>query len=323
MFKKKYFILNRSYRNKYDSSYLFVLYGLIILLGCQKEIKIDFPKYTPKIVVNCFFNPDSTWKVHISSSIPINGKENPPLITNAKVELYEDNIFVSNLKLSNKGYYISSLKPIVNRRYTLKVNAPDFESVECSDKIDSTTTSFTTKFDTTETFITVKNLTYSENIPVSTLQLIIKDDPNINNYYELRGRYARSQSTPSKEENTIFHSFFPSIETFSRYQKLVLFNDSLFAGIEKTLMLYLDNHQTFITTHLPNGNMGVLWKAVDNLYFDFKTVSQSYFLYQKTFLLQKYNHKNPFSETTKVYSNVKNGLGIFAGYQCKSVKLYK
>ena len=315
--------LNKGYLSLSDSSYLILTACFFLSLGCQKEIKIDLPTYPPKLVVNCFFNPDSTWKVHLSSTIALTGKDKPGFIDNATVKLYENNILIATLAHTDTGCYTNNQKPLFNKLYTLKVTAPDYEDVECSDKLISTATAFTTKFDTTKKYITVKDLAFSENIPVSQLQVSIKDDPAVKNFYELRGIYKDPQAQPILARNVIFHSFSPGLETFSNYQQLVLFKDLLFSGAEIIVTLYLDNQITFGSTSLPNGNIGVAWWKVDNLYLDIKQVSEQYFLYQKTFLQQKYNQENPFSEPTKIYSNVKNGLGIFAGYQSYRVKLYK
>jgi hypothetical protein len=236
------------------------------------------------------------------------------------VELYEDNILISTLSYADSNY-VNNQKPLLNKLYTLKVSAPGFESIECSDKLITSSTAFTTKFDTTEQQITVKHLAFSENIPVSPLQLDIKDDPSIRNFYELRGIYANPQITPVKTKNLIFHSYYPGLETFSNYPQLVLFRDSLFSGLTTTIVLYSNNRINFGGGLLPNGNIGVAWWKINNLYFEIKQVSEQYFLYQKSFLQQKYNHENPFSEPTKVYTNVKNGLGIFAGFQSFKVKL--
>lgn len=316
--------MNKSYLFLLDSSYLILFtYCCLSLLACQKEVKIDLPTSSPKLVVNCFFNPDSTWKVNISSSIQLSGNDKPRFISNATVELYQDNILISTLGHADTGTYVSNQKPLLDKLYTLKVSAPDFESVECSDRLISSATTFTTAFDTTERYITVKHLAFSENIPVSQLQLTIRDDPAVKNFYEFRGIYANPQWTPVKTRNLIFHSFYPGLETFSNYQTLVLSKDSLFSGSETVLPLYLNNQITFGGAMLPSGKVGVAWWKVDKLYFEIKQISQQYFLYQRTFLQQKYNKENPFSEPTRVYTNVKNGLGIFAGYQSYKVKLYK
>lgn len=51
-----------------------------------------------------------------------------------------------------------------------------------------------------------------------------------------------------------------------------------------------------------------------NIYIEIKSVSKDFYLYQKT-LKEYYNSiNNPFSEPAEVYSNIKLGYGIFAGY---------
>ena len=48
------------------------------------------------------------------------------------------------------------------------------------------------------------------------------------------------------------------------------------------------------------------------------TIDRSFYLYLKS--LENYEEGNPFTEPTRVYSNIQNGLGIFAAYQKDSAR---
>jgi hypothetical protein len=51
----------------------------------------------------------------------------------------------------------------------------------------------------------------------------------------------------------------------------------------------------------------------------FLTLSKDFFEFVTSYQKQKNNSNNAFAEPTQVYSNVENGLGIFAGYAITEV----
>ena len=51
---------------------LLLLYiTFLFLTGCETTQDVDFPDIKPKLVVNCLFNPDSVFLVHISHNASI------------------------------------------------------------------------------------------------------------------------------------------------------------------------------------------------------------------------------------------------------------
>ena len=71
---------------------LFLLFLLYILsFSCIQSLEIDLPQSKPKLVVNAFLHPDSTIKVNLSQSLPLNATENTfPIVENAKIGFYEN-----------------------------------------------------------------------------------------------------------------------------------------------------------------------------------------------------------------------------------------
>lgn len=51
-------------------------------------------------------------------------------------------------------------------------------------------------------------------------------------------------------------------------------------------------------------------------------MSEDYYKYQETYIKQLINQNNPFSSPIEVHSNIKNGIGIFAGYNRQMVHLH-
>lgn len=52
------------------------------------------------------------------------------------------------------------------------------------------------------------------------------------------------------------------------------------------------------------------------------TMSEDYYKYQKSYINQLVNISNPFSSTIEVYTNIENGVGIFAGYNRQMIHFY-
>jgi len=51
-------------------------------------------------------------------------------------------------------------------------------------------------------------------------------------------------------------------------------------------------------------------------------MSEDYYKYQKSYIKQVVNQKNPFASVIEVYSNIQNGVGIFAGYNRQIIHFY-
>lgn len=107
---------------------------LLCLAHCVREVHLDSDQVPSLPVVNCFFNPDSTWTVYVSQTRPL--EENAPSgITNAVVAVYADQQLEEVLSLKAPGHYSGLKKPVAGRRYTLKVQIPGFPEVSSTDYI--------------------------------------------------------------------------------------------------------------------------------------------------------------------------------------------
>ncbi len=49
------------------------------------------------------------------------------------------------------------------------------------------------------------------------------------------------------------------------------------------------------------------------IYFNLKSVTESYYQYHTTSDLQDWNEGDPFAQPVQVFSNIPNGLGILMG----------
>ena len=114
---------------------LTILVVLTFLIGCISPVELDFPdSYSPKIVVNSAFTPDSVWTVYLQQSIPYTDTINREelYILNADVSINDGQGIIERLLHVEDGIYRSfqGLRPDVDTEYTLTVDALSFTPVQ-------------------------------------------------------------------------------------------------------------------------------------------------------------------------------------------------
>src|ERR1044072_8040167 len=90
---------------------LFILFAVTIS-SCEKYINIPIPEESNKVVLNLLMNRDSLMMARLTLSGRLNGTQDLAEITNATVNLYENEIFKETLVpyrdlINYKGYYRS------------------------------------------------------------------------------------------------------------------------------------------------------------------------------------------------------------------------
>lgn len=60
----------------------------------------------------------------------------------------------------------------------------------------------------------------------------------------------------------------------------------------------------------------------EEYWLELVSMSEDYYKYEKSYIKQVVNLSNPFSSVVEVYSNIQNGVGIFAGYNRQMVHFY-
>ncbi len=112
-----------------------ILAALPFLVGCISPVELDFPSsYSPKIVVNSVFTPDSVWTVYLQQSIPYSDSINreEQYILNADVSIINRQGITEQLFHLGDGIYksLQGLRPIPDMEYKLTVDVSSFMSVQ-------------------------------------------------------------------------------------------------------------------------------------------------------------------------------------------------
>jgi hypothetical protein len=309
-----------------------IRFVIILLLGvalvsCEKTLDFTITN-EPPIVVSALFSTDSTWRVRVEkawsdSDVPTVGYHNgmdtvyqsPPMgIEDAAVEITSGSGEQITLAYDPhhgyyNGYYISPLKPRAGESYNLSVNVPgkpllsasamlskpaEIDTVYISDYIPGTSNRQVLM---TVEFTDVPGLTTYEIIAWNEFYYpyfndIECDDPEVH----LVTYWTEDDSRP---ERGIFLDQGPYVLSISDWN---------FQGKKKKIQFRLN------TTAVLPGHENYQWGVT------LRTLSHEWEQYRATSQLLQNGNQDPFSAPVKVFNNMTNGVGIFAGY---SVSTYQ
>lgn len=266
-----------------------------LLISCELIVDLDVPFETKQITVNCFFNPDSVWSVHLSLNRHILDEEDYLEINEAQVVVFEGDNAIDTLANIGYGRFRSdNQRPEVGKTYTLSVSAEGYGDIHSSSFI---------PFPSPVTNIDL----YESRATNSTmLKATIKDDGAETNYYELYLDMGSEYYNYTTEQVEYFGypiqltSQDPALpDDNDRFSNSIIFSDARFNGRETEL--------TFQTSGSGLARHG---RATVRL----RTISEDGYNYLRTERLQKMTSGDPFAQPVNVYNNIQNGFGIFAGY---------
>lgn len=80
--------------------------------------------------------------------------------------------------------------------------------------------------------------------------------------------------------------------------------------------------ECIFVSYIPAMNKNGNKRYTEEYWLEVVGMSEDYYKYQKSYINQVTNLSNPFSSTIEVYSNIENGVGIFAGYNRQMIHFY-
>lgn len=276
---------------------IYILFIILLFGSCEKYIDIAIPDEGRKMAVNCFLNDtDKPILMLTRSKFILDSGNEFSMIDSAKAYLYQDGIQVAEFFQQDTsnipepwdiGAYVADYICQSGKQYTIKV-MKNGETITASTQIPHSVT--VQSIDT----MTIVN---QDGYKYLRVKITINDPANIENFYQFSFRtisfgYEQILSFPVNQSDFGL--------TGTTYQSYLLSNDKLFNGQSKTFIFDLDG--------------GSFYDIVTPLSVVVNGVSKDMFLYYQQ--LQKYqNAQNAFlAEPVMMYTNIENGLGIFAGY---------
>lgn len=264
---------------------IITLLFLVFLFSCTKEVYVEIPDNNPKLVINSYLTPNiDTIKVWVSKSTPLYHvyDENNQMVSNALVEISNNQSTWTTIPFdvnTNSYLIFTSEFPIIeNQKYYIRVSAPNFETVESS-----------------------LTIPIFENINFR----YIKYENRLSEWGDTSRLITYKFNDPSGKNN--FYAFNAIVRRYEPENQY-----------SYTSELYVDNGSWVMTDKNRDGKeISITFNGWDVHTGDTVQISvmqtdEAFYLFHSS--LDNYGGDNPFTEATPIYSNIKNGLGVFAGY---------
>ena len=276
---------------------------ILILHSCEMIVDIDLPEQEPVMVINAIIEADKPLIVNVSKSIGIFDTTKQYNIENAIVEIYENGNYKEKLNYTKDGNYISNLViPKNGNKYKVIASAPGYQEVSAETDIPFNDVKVSNIIIKDSVNFNLNNIVNGITTEASVSFTI--HDPPETNYYNLEMTYIDSSN---QIEYSIYISVSDSkLEILNNYENL-LFIDRSFNGKDIRIEVFFNSYYLNLPEYYSSG------EPPPYILFNISTVSHEFYLYKKTSLEQSLSIDNPFAEPAPVYSNIKNGLGIFSG----------
>ena len=293
--------------------------------ACETIIDVETPSDEHKIVAHSFFTPDSVWAVNVTlslhtSGLPVtlsSGDPNQTVVVVSDDRGGADTLQYTIGRIGSNYRSARGMRPRPGVTYTLRVETPGY--------ISSETLSSPVPVEATARLperVSVQNVVYSNDNGTSSLRFSIADPPGAN-YYRLEIFQMDSDidnTLISYDRLVDFRSVDPSlrhsyeeVESIAQNEELnfdfygyAFLSDALFDGTMHTINITLN----------PDISDAVKPRFIILL----STLSHEFFMHQKT--LEQHlsleaednTYYAPEVYPIPVYTNIRNGFGVFAGY---------
>ena len=274
--------------NKFFAFLIFTLF----MVSCTTEVEIEWKNESQQYVVNCLLTLDEPLKLYAFKTSPILD-DTAFFVDGLDVEIYKNEMLAWSGSGTGKGEYPIPLYAEAGANFKIILKDKNGLIISAEDSIPQ--------------HIFINNATYL--FPVyedlygskfGKVSLSFQDDAKVKNFYEIvnlgkAGNINQTFNISSRVINLDNESdpYFPGT---------ILFTDELFNGQQLDLNIFVSSYDTPTIV--------------------LKNASRNYYEYRKSIIAHLYNQNvertdiyNMFKgDPVELYSNVSNGLGIFAGY---------
>lgn len=293
---------------------------MIALAACTKELPFPNVNDDPELVVNSLFSPDGEFLVHVSQSCHV-------------TDLNCDFNFVENATVNLKdesGNILSSLEHVGDGIYKLEdINIKHDEEYQLEVSTGNTSLESVTSKNHVPKDVKCKFLGVEEKEIAGRISwafdIEIDDDPSAENYYVISGvsdAVVDTNTISISETNGYIEPLMKHIseDRNSDNTEIALAADFYQYPLQAVYLTDKSfNGKTYKTTVAINVNELMYTVLSGELISELhvKSVSKEMYEYLTSIERKKVRVADPFSEPIPVFSNIENGIGIFAGFAQK------
>ena len=307
-------------KDHYMKKNILLLIVLSIFWACEKPVTIDIPEKPSRLVVNGWIGKDSIISVHIGKSkyslAPRDFSGHlieSYTVKNAVPVIYENNISIDTLIYNPSDFQYYSLR---NRKiragysYVIKVNAAGFTEAIAESNVPS--------LPAIRSLQRVKNArTNSSGLYEDEITLTLNDPAGEENFYLVQvysPAYSIGFGYPiacvrTTDKDIEMLGYADPMDADNCYEgDNLLMKDVNFNGGQKVLKLYVESGM--LQNYVDPGS-----GRVSRPYVHVISITKDHFKFTKSFNLYWNTEDNPFAEPVNVFTNVRNGYGVFSAYE--------
>lgn len=274
--------------------------ALILLCNaCEKVIEFDIPEAEPLLVANSYITDQETIKVNLTSSLSYLDSSNElPSVSDAQVTVnHNGNVYTFEESADEPGAYYSVQPFTGTGEVSLQASAADYNTITASSMIPGAING---------------ELELLEQIDENfEFRLTFNDVSNSDDYYHLliveNSEFSEEgfvQYFVSNDEVLLEAETNSDFGEESYFGTSAVFTDFLFKDGQARIEFELELFDT------------------ENLDFEVHLIrsSRDYYEYHRTSILSAFSDSF-FSQPVQVYSNIEDGIGVFAGYSVTKIPL--
>ncbi|MCT4586193.1 MAG: DUF4249 domain-containing protein [Carboxylicivirga sp.] len=282
---------------------------LVSTSACEKEIAYDGEELKNYLVCNSIIQTDSVFECMVTRSKTIFEKEGIARISDAVVEVYQNEQLIETLPHTKNGYYRSgTTKAIEGSTYTFKVSHPSFKTIT-----GSATTLAAPK---------IELLNYKKSEMHSGYEATISiENMEGNNYFRIKGYALKETSRSNYGPQTFayFHAFISSDDPLLNFNKPK--NDDSEFDDQVPNRFNIFNDDVFDGKYQLKFDIGDYQGDALGYKIEVQHITEDLYLYYNTLQSRQYlGDDDALSEPIKVHCNVSNGAGIIGGVTSDKVE---
>ena len=300
------------------------------LISCEKDLKFDDEGLANQIVLNSIISSDKDFTASLTKtrSILENSYSGGFLMADGTIDIYLNGDLIKKANSTTGSFNTSEIKPKAGDSFRIVINS-NGKQIEAE-----TTIPLKTEVISIDTS-SVKNefgqwTDYKVNIKdpsgVDYYRLVLmheslsfytsKDSLGNDKRYYTTGSNQWLFNSDDPVLKNLYNNFGQDVIDAGPNNNYAIFTDDYFQGKEYSLQFQVFNGYNgggygYNDPRNATLSSGIIYQRY---IIHVQKLSKEFFNYLKYLNLYDFYHGNPFSEPVQVYSNVKNGIGIFAGY---------
>lgn len=289
-----------------------------IMISCESDfdIKNDFE---PKMVLNAELVPDRNIRVLLTENRPTQNKNELTIIKDAMLEIRVNDTLIFPLvyspnvtdSINHSGYYVADYRPNPMDKVSITAKHTSFPEVTATEYVPSQIL--------LDEFTLLSHPLPSDKSSPAKVKISFIDSPG-KDYYFMDIWYVYYEKKYDSL-NAVF--YYDETYYFGRdeYVEGLSFTETLWGNKMFDDRNFNDQKVSFdvsITNPVKPKSGNKLYMTIE-----FRKLSESYYLYEKSFTLSQSGIYDPFKEPIFVYSNIANGYGIMRSmtYDTKKISI--